>query len=153
MLKFLTPTDAPTPPIMSDVDETGSVVSTASSIHDTILSETERKHTRLKQIRERRKLAKINAHCKKSSKGQSNESDAVQGGIMSARTLNESLNGGSLPDMRKLRRKITIKVKTLDNHSANGQTRSTEGDSDHDSVMAKASPKYQPSVTLVTLQV
>lgn len=133
MLTFLTPTHAP---IMSDADETGSVVSTASSIHDTIVSETERKHNRLKQIRERRKLAKINAQCKKSSKGQSKEGDGVPGGIMSVRTLNESLHGGSLPDMRKLRRKITIKVKTLDNHSANGTTRSTEGDSsEHSSVM------------------
>lgn len=132
MLTFLTPTHAP---IMSDADETGSVVSTASSIRDTIVSETERKHNRLKQMRERRKLAKINAQCKKSSRGQSNEGDAVPGGIMSVRTLNESLHGGSLPDMRKLRRKITIKVKNLDNHSANGQTRSTEGDSDHSSVM------------------
>ena len=88
-----------------------SVSSTASSVHEIIVSETERKHDRINRMRLRRKLAKLGLQS-----NSNNPENSVQSpkGIMSVRTLHESLDGGKIADMRKLRRKMTIHVKSLD---------------------------------------
>lgn len=105
---------------MLSVASSNSVASSvASSVYETLSNEVDRKKQRLKKFR--RKWKKLQND---QSNGEGNDSSNVSGetsstltstsssgGIMTARTMQESLDGGYLPDMRKMRRKVTIKFK------------------------------------------
>ena len=100
-----------------DDDDISIASSTASSVHEMITYEMKRKEDRKSKIRERlrrltsrrRSNGDDQSFASFSSDCSSRSSDAV--GIMTARTLEESLEGGRVVEMRKLRRKITIKFK------------------------------------------
>ncbi len=96
-------------------DDDNSVSSSASSVHEAIVSETSKRKERLRRIRDRRRLHKKNEkldsmrddvedfHSSWRSEGSNS--------IMTVRTLEESLRGGTLAEMRKLRRKVFVKFK------------------------------------------
>mmetsp|Transcript_7913 Transcript_7913/g.11951 ORF Transcript_7913/g.11951 Transcript_7913/m.11951 type:complete len:266 (+) Transcript_7913:60-857(+) len=113
-----------------DDDDDNSVSSTASSVHEIIVLETDRRKERIHRIRLRRKIAQLGLHETENPDDSVRSSGSV-GGIMSVRTLDESLHGTKISEMRKLRRKVTIKVKNnLDvsngSHSMANGTGSTE---------------------------
>ena len=108
-----------------DEDDDNSVSSsTASSVHEIIVFETDRRKERIYRIRLRRKIAQLGLHDKTENQDDplhSSSSSGSAGGIMSARTLQESLHGSKISEMKKLRRKATIKLKkNLDVVSSNG---------------------------------
>ena len=86
-----------------------SASSAASSVHEILVHETDRRKMRLRRIRSRKKVPE-------SEDDYISQSDlsiaSSVSGIMSVRTLEESLDGGHVTQMRKLRRKITIKFKS-----------------------------------------
>ena len=91
--------------------------SVASSVHEIIVIETDKRKQRINRIkRHRKKQAKPDADIsyQDSDLGSTASSIATNTGIMSVRTLEESLDNGQLTKMRKLRRKITIKFKSGD---------------------------------------
>lgn len=89
------------------LDENCSSSQHSSSVHDTLSAETERRKERLQKIRETRRMAK-GGHTKSGG-----DSNGIRG-IMTVRTVDESLHGGAMPEMKKLRRKFTIKLKGAD---------------------------------------
>jgi hypothetical protein len=94
-------------------DDDNSVSSTASSVHEIIVFETDRRKEKIHRIRLRRKIAQL-LHSKTANQDDPVISSGSAGGIMSVRTLDESLHGTKISEIRKLRRKMTIKVKNLD---------------------------------------
>jgi hypothetical protein len=114
-------------------DDDNSVSSTASSVHEIIVFETDRRKERIYRIRLRRKIAQLGLHGNTDNPDDPVLSSGSAGGIMSVRTLDESLHGTKISEMRKLRRKMTIKVKNLDvfngsNSTANGTGSTEESD-------------------------
>jgi len=101
-------------------DDDASVSSTASSVHEIIVFESDRRKERIHRIRLRRKIAQLGLHA---------DDDRSAGGIMSVRNLDESLQGSKISEIRKLRRNLTITVKRklvdVSNSRSNG-TGSTE---------------------------
>lgn len=100
---------------MSMEDDDNSVSSSASSVHDAITSEIDRRKERLRRMRDKRRFHYEN---KKVDPAKDDEDDAYSSlrrtnsnSIMTVRTLEESLNGGALAEMRKLRRKVYCKFK------------------------------------------
>lgn len=100
-------------------DDDNSVSSTASSVHEAIVSETDRRKKRLRRARERRRLhyqiKKGDSSVDDEEASLSLRSSTSYNSIMTVRTLEESLNGCTLAEMRKLRRKIHVKFKNSSN--------------------------------------
>lgn len=88
--------------------------STASSVHEIVVFETKRKKELLARIRNRRRNKKGKTTGDDISTSSTTESCAGSSGIMSVRTLEESLGDSSVTKMRKLRRRVTIKFKSPD---------------------------------------
>jgi len=96
---------------------TSTVHSTTSSIQEIVVSETDRKNHRIKRMKLRRRLANFGLDANSNNQHSDNSVQSFQG-IMSVRwlatSLDESLDGDKVAKMRKLRRKMTIQVKSLD---------------------------------------
>lgn len=92
-----------------------SVTSSASSVQDAIVTDHDRRRRRLNKIRESRR--KNYSSGKKGGKNDkiwtSFDSTNSTTSIMSVRTLNESLNGCTISEMKKLRRKVFVKFKKI----------------------------------------
>jgi len=145
-------------------DDCVSVSSNASSVHDSITSETTRKKDRIRKIRER--LGKnINIKNSNISQQGSNKMDHFPNhsespteketnttSIMTVKTLDESLHSDQrIPDMRKLRRKVTIKFKSKNgsNNNSNGaEDTYDEDDSSSLTYQASVDSSLQDSLTL-----
>jgi hypothetical protein len=104
-------------------DDTCSLSHHSGSVHDLLSAEIDRRKERLRKIRENRRLIKAagtDKDCNLSPSKTSHSSGAAHSvggpkGIMTVRTVDESLHGGKLSDMKKLRRRFTIKLKGGDN--------------------------------------
>mmetsp|Transcript_9492 Transcript_9492/g.17861 ORF Transcript_9492/g.17861 Transcript_9492/m.17861 type:complete len:289 (+) Transcript_9492:110-976(+) len=104
-------------------DDTCSLSLNSSSVHDMLAAEIDRRKERLRKIREHRRLMKMGndkirdgtplTNTSQSS-GDTQSSYGVKG-IMTVRTVDESLHGGKLSEMKKLRRRFTIKIKGVEN--------------------------------------
>ncbi len=106
-------------PDISDDRSVCSANSAASSVHDSIVDETDRRKKRIHRLRKgRRNKDNVNGgdyhpdDSIASSIATGAGSTFTNGGIMSVRTQEESLENGHVPRMRKLRRKVTIKFKS-----------------------------------------
>jgi hypothetical protein len=93
-----------------DAQSVCSASSAASSVHEILVHETDRRKMRLRRIRSRKKVQESEDDSYISQSDLSIASSVS--GIMSVRTLEESLDGGRITQMRKLRRQITIKFKS-----------------------------------------
>lgn len=137
-----------------DGDDCVSVSSNASSVHDSITSETTRKKNRIRKIRERLGKNRTISNSKILQEGDNkmdhfpNHSDSPTEketnttSIMTVKTLDESLHSDQrIPDMRKLRRKVTIKFKS-ENRSNNNSNEAADTFNEDDS----SSLTYQASV-------
>lgn len=137
-----------------DGDDCVSVSSNASSIHDSITSETTRKKNRIRKIRERLGKNRTISNSKILQEGDNkmhhfpnysdsptdNETNTTS--IMTVKTLDESLHSDQrIPDMRKLRRKVTIKFKS-EKGSNNNSNEAADTFNEDDS----SSLTYQASV-------
>jgi hypothetical protein len=118
-------------------DDTCSL-SNNSSVHELLAAEIDRRKERLRKIREKRRLLKAGDDKSSDDATPSTTSDSSGGtsyaglkGIMTVRTVDESLHGGKMSDMKKLRRRFTIKVK--------GAEHSTHDDLDDSSVVSMVS--------------
>lgn len=91
----------------------GSSSSQASSVHEMIVSETERRKQRLERFREKRRLQY--RHDNISSLSDQKSVPSVVGntknGIMTVRTIEESLDGNVITEMRRKRRKAFLHYK------------------------------------------
>ena len=101
--------------MIKDDVSVGSMNSAASSVHEIVVFETSRRKEVLNKIRNRRKKAKAKSHDSVSL-----SSDSTTG-IMTVRTVEESLGESKVTKMRKLRRKITIQFKSVDGGSVEGE--------------------------------
>jgi len=105
---------------VNDCDDmsVGSTNSAASSVHEIIVSETDRRKERVNRIRERRRQQQRPTEKSNDDSSSLSSSSSSIAGIMTVRTLDESLFGGRVSEMRKLRRKVTIKFKNPESAAA-----------------------------------
>lgn len=97
-----------------DGDADKSTGSSASSFHDSIVMETEKRKERLRKFREKRRLQQQQGNLKVGNHhadgtGNSPVTGSGKGGIMTVRTVEESLSGHKIIEMRKRRRRLVLK--------------------------------------------
>ena len=95
-------------------DDDKSTGSTASSFHDSIVMETEKRKERLRKFREKRRLQQQQGNLQVGNPhadgtGKSPVTGSGKGGIMTVRTVEESLSGHKIIEMRKRRRRLVLK--------------------------------------------
>jgi hypothetical protein len=100
-----------------DDDDDKSISSAVSSLHESMIMETEKRKERLRKFREKRRQQQqgtlqvgkgVDESMNDSTPLSTNNTSkgGIKGGIMTVRTVEESLRGNKITEMRKRRRRL-----------------------------------------------
>lgn len=110
-----------------DDDDDKSISSAVSSLHESMIMETEKRKERLRKFREKRRQQQqgtlqvgkgVDESMNDSTPLSTNNTSkgGIKGGIMTVRTVEESLTGNKITEMRKRRRRLVLKHKKDKRH-------------------------------------